>query len=138
MAEQIHGRGPNGALEAVLVEALALGWRYTRAGKLVGLPRRAVSRRMQEAAFADAVSARRQALVAATTVRLMRFARVGTTIATLQRSLEAADPELRLRAARSALTLMRMLRQQSDLERSFGEVEQVIDGEDFPDDVSGA
>ena len=114
---------PNVALEkdSVLALALASGQSVTAAAAQAGIDRRTVQRRLADPAFRRQVAGFRDELLAAALGRLAdHLTRAADAVAAL---LDAPEPHLRLRAARTLFAFVVRLRDAVDVGDRLHELE---------------
>lgn len=123
------------AQQELVLEALARGCSYTKAGKLAGVTAKTVQRWMRDSGFARRLSDRRGDRLSEVTGLLLD----GTADAVAVIRRECVDAERasdRLRAAALLLTLSTRMRDKLDVEARLAEVEAFVGLVSAPADLT--
>ena len=115
--------------DEIVIDALARGLSYGRAGELAGVSPRTVRRRMADEAFAREVRTRRTERVSAVTGQLVTASE--EAVGVLMQCLGAEKDGVRIRAATLLLQHSERYRAQSDLQADVAEIRRMLsDGSD--------
>lgn len=113
------------AQQELVIEALARGANYTKAGKLAGVAAKTVQRWMRDAAFTRRLSDRRGDRLSEVTGLLLDATTDAVTVIRRE-CVQAEKASDRIRAAALLLTLSTRMRDKLDVEARLAEVEAFI------------